>query len=64
MAPEVTPQTDDTFSHAHADGDAPMPYEPEEAIAEVREPAQADLDLSSPADDYSDLPPDDARRHS
>jgi sec-independent protein translocase protein TatB len=59
-----SPQTDDTYSHAHADGDAPLPYEPEEVVAEIREPAQADLDLSSPTDDYSDLPPDDARRHS
>ncbi len=62
-SPVVTAQTDDTFSHAHADGDAPLPYEPEEVVAEVREPAQADLDLSSPTDDYSDLPPDDARRY-
>ena len=67
-----TPQTDDTYSHAHAAGDAPMP----EAVqhddvaqhdnapaAHEEEPVQADLDLSSP-EDNSHLPPDDARRYS
>ncbi len=69
-AAEVSPTpepaaTDDTFSHAHAEGAEPMPYEApaaEPAVAEV-EPTQADLDLSTPDDD-SHLPPDDARRYS
>jgi Tat protein translocase TatB subunit len=60
-----TAQTDDTFSHAHAAGDAPMPevqqhaYEP---MPHGEEPVQADLDLSAP-EDNSHLPPDDARRY-
>jgi sec-independent protein translocase protein TatB len=61
-APAV-PQTDDTFSHAHAEGESPMPYTPEqeslsgtatggEASAGGMEqgPHQGDLDLSTPDD--------------
>jgi sec-independent protein translocase protein TatB len=56
-----TSTTDDTYSHAHAAGDAPMPYTPEpETLVSNDPPAQADLDLSIP--DESHLPPDDARR--
>jgi sec-independent protein translocase protein TatB len=64
--PAETPVTDDTYSHAHAGGDAPMPYV-EEPVASMEAPQQTDLDLSPPPPDepdYSDLPPDDARRYS
>jgi sec-independent protein translocase protein TatB len=61
-APDTPAPTDDTFSHAHAEGDAPMPGSPEEPqVPAELEPAQADLDLSTPDDSH--LPPDDARRH-
>jgi sec-independent protein translocase protein TatB len=63
--PEL-PQTDDTYSHAHAAGDAPMPDvlpHDDAPVAHDQEPVQADLDLSSP-EDNSHLPPDDARRYS
>jgi sec-independent protein translocase protein TatB len=60
-AADGTP-ADDTYSHAHADGDAPMPWTPEPARAEPAPeasipvtPQQADLDLSVP---------DDTQRHS
>jgi sec-independent protein translocase protein TatB len=59
-------QTDDTYSHAHSAGDAPMPDVAEHSVVEstyAEEPVQADLDLSQPEDD-SHLPPDDARRYS
>ncbi len=65
-APATT--TDDTFSHAHAAGDAPMPYTPETtepAAQPVAEPPAAVA-----ADEHffhqpslEDLPPDDARRN-
>lgn len=70
------PQTDDSWSHAHGAGDAPMPDVAEHAAADnpsppdhwyrpdldqPQEPVQADLDLAEP--DHSHLPPDDARRY-
>jgi sec-independent protein translocase protein TatB len=64
--PAESPATDDTYSHAHAAGDAPMPDVAEHASTDSAQPemqVQADLDLSAPDDD-SHLPPDDARRHS
>lgn len=70
-APPDTSATDDTFSHAHAAGDAPMADAQEHVdvqehapgtVAGTDEPVQADLDLSTP-EDNSHLPPDDARRY-
>lgn len=74
----LTP-ADDTYSHAHAEGAAPIPWEPETAAeAATRSaadqarvdtaPVQADLDLApAPAPSGhplpDDLPPDDARRY-
>jgi len=65
--------TDDTYSHAHGAGDAPMPdvqpAAPEPAAPDAMS-VQADLDLAPVepdlplADDDSHLPPDDARRYS
>jgi sec-independent protein translocase protein TatB len=65
----ATPQTDDTYSHAHAEGESPLPYTPEqeslpdttagvETSAHVGEqaPWQGDLDLSTPEEPP---PPDD-----
>jgi sec-independent protein translocase protein TatB len=55
-------QTDDTFSHAHAEGESPLPYTPEQelpdtttsteapAIVMEQGPYQGDLDLSTPDD--------------
>jgi sec-independent protein translocase protein TatB len=65
-APADTAPTDDTYSHAHAAGDAPMADVTDDSAAQTAqadEPMQADLDLSQPEDD-SHLPPDDARRYS
>jgi sec-independent protein translocase protein TatB len=62
-ATAAVPVTDDTYSHAHAEGDAPQSHV-EEGDSGAREPAQANLDLNPPPDEYSDLPPDDARRYS
>jgi sec-independent protein translocase protein TatB len=75
----TTAATDDTYSHAHAAGDAPMPYEAESgepAAAEpaAGEPAPTDTrtadDATAPAQNdffhepsLDDLPPDDARRN-
>jgi sec-independent protein translocase protein TatB len=78
-APDAPAATDDTYSHAHAAGDAPMPHEQEgtepAAVQPAAEPpAVAD---ASPADaahtaaedtsfhepSLDDLPPDDARRN-
>jgi sec-independent protein translocase protein TatB len=65
-SPEAS-QTDDTYSHAHAAGDAPMADVQEFAAAEPSThdtvPVQTDLDLSQPDDDPH-LPPDDAQRRS
>ncbi|MEO6184883.1 MAG: Sec-independent protein translocase protein TatB [Steroidobacteraceae bacterium] len=52
----ATTTTDDTYSHAHAEGEAPMPYAPESTEVATTEPA---ADSPAPAD----LPPDDARRN-
>jgi len=76
-APATT--TDDTYSHAHAAGDAPMPYEAEvsapaaEPTAEqpaVADVPQAGTENAAAAEDHffhepslDDLPPDDARRN-
>lgn len=62
--------TDDTYSHAHAAGDAPLPYVPETTEPGALEPAtHAPADepadaLAPHADTHPapDLPPDDARR--
>lgn len=62
-APDSPSPADDTYSHAHAQGDAPTPWSEEPAPhADAGEPSQASLDLEAP-EDLSHLPPDDARRN-
>jgi sec-independent protein translocase protein TatB len=59
-----SPQTDDTYSHAHAASDAPMPDVAEHSATDSAQPemqVQADLDLSEPEDPHGS--PDDARRN-
>jgi sec-independent protein translocase protein TatB len=65
-----TAVTDDTYSHAHAEGAEPMPYVPESNEAPVQSPTEspivADHGEASPTLpelSMDDLPPDDARRH-
>lgn len=66
--PEV-PTTDDTYSHAHAEGAEPMPYTPEPVETPESSPTEssvADHEAAPPALpelSIDDLPPDDARRH-
>jgi sec-independent protein translocase protein TatB len=75
-APVDVATTDDTYSHAHADGDAPMPWTPEPVVEPATvepatvEPASAEPPLESsvtgtPRQADLDLSvPDDTQRHS
>jgi sec-independent protein translocase protein TatB len=48
--PATTPQPgDDAYSHAHAAGDAPMPYHPPDPAAPVAEPDPAANSVARPA---------------
>jgi sec-independent protein translocase protein TatB len=63
LQPADSPQTDDTYSHAHAAGDAPMPDVAEHSAIEPAQhemQVQADLDLPEPDDPHG--PADDSRR--
>jgi sec-independent protein translocase protein TatB len=65
LQPADSPQTDDTYSHAHAAGDAPMPDVAEHATTDSAQhemQVQADLDLPEPDDPHG--PAGDARRDS
>jgi sec-independent protein translocase protein TatB len=65
VQPADSPQTDDTYSHAHAAGEAPMVEVAEHSATGSTQhemQVQADLDLPDPDDPHR--PPDDARRNS
>jgi sec-independent protein translocase protein TatB len=64
LQPADSPQTDDTYSHAHAVGDAPMPDVSEHSVTDPAQhemQVQADLDLPEPDDPHGS--PEDARRN-
>jgi sec-independent protein translocase protein TatB len=55
----------DTFSHAHGEGDAPMPDVAEHSAAEpVQHEMQVQADLDLPVPDDPHAPADDAHRNS